>query len=131
MGTNTDIRLLMVSIGSSLVELDCADKLPEEGFLVKMPVFAPKPQAIKCVIEKLKSEFANGSPIAKEAICLCALLDKSYLLPTYFSKFDYKELKEQLKQVKKDDTYKTVRKMVDYVDSMTAAMIMMAYSTVF
>jgi len=93
------------AIGLSLAALGCADELPSQGLLKNKTKYAPKSEQVNLIIEKIRAELLEDGTITDETLCLTVLLDKSFILPDYFSKAESETLKKRLEEVRGSDTY--------------------------
>ncbi|MDR2567645.1 MAG: GPP34 family phosphoprotein [Bifidobacteriaceae bacterium] len=114
---------LFASFGQSLVAAGCATRSTEPGWFGEKARFAPRPQAVTRVIERVRAEVLEAGPIDDQTICLIALLDKSKLLKQYFSKVERGMLRERLRQARATGPYKSVGRVVDHVETMVAAIV--------
>lgn len=118
----TDKRLteLMNSIGKPLVDMNLAE-ISKPGILSSKIGYQPKKEALHSVIGKIRSEMLEEGEVTEDVAALVILLDKSKCLKEYFSKFEQKEMKEKLTAIVKTPSGKLVKQMVEYVESMMAA----------
>jgi hypothetical protein len=106
---------LMATIGASLAAANCADELTEQGLLKNKAKYAPKPEAVMRVIEKVCAEFLEESAATDETLCLAAFLDKSGLIRDYFSKVEKETLKKRLKEVRESEASASVKQVLDEI----------------
>lgn len=92
------------------------------GGLFHKALLIPNNDEVLKVIEKIRAEFLEEGSIQDETIVLGALLQKSSLIKNYFSKFESRKLKERLEEIKKSDAGSLVKEMVQYIDTIIAAM---------
>ena len=110
-------------LGVSLVEVGDAEMLSKKGFFRESMRCVPKPEAIKRIVRRIRAELLEGGTITEESICLVAFLDKSNLLRDYFSKFEAKDLKARLKEIKTQEPYSAIKKVIDDIEALYAAFI--------
>lgn len=108
------INELIDSIGNSLAELKCVT-VHSKGLLKKETYFIPESSAVDGVIQKIRTEIFENGILSDYVVALISLMDKSNQLKQYFSKDEKEELKVRLAEIKKDESYKLVNEMVDYV----------------
>ena len=71
----------------------------------------------------MRSELLENGEITDEVIALVVLLEKSRCLKTYFSDHERREIKNRLKEIVNSDEGKLVKRMVEYIETMTAVII--------
>lgn len=127
----TDKRLneLFDSIGASLEEMGLA-KAEKSGIWGNRKAFIPTTEAIHYVVDMIRAELLEEVEVTEDIAALVILLDKSKILKVYFSEYERKEIKKKLKEITNSDTGKIIKEMVDYVDNMITAMMVLivAYS---
>jgi hypothetical protein len=111
---------LIAAIGASLVAANCVDELPDRGLLKNKTKYAPKPEAVKQVIEKLRTEFFEDDVVPDATLCLAAFLDSGGLIREYFSKFERETLKKRLKEVRESDVSTSVKQALNESAAMYA-----------
>jgi hypothetical protein len=117
---------LLSSLGASLAAAGYADELGEQGLLHNKIRYAPKPEAVTRIIEKIRAEFLEDGTISDETLCLAALLDGSHLIKRYFSKVETDALKERLKELRESEAYASVREFLDSSAGALAAIVIAA-----
>jgi hypothetical protein len=110
---------LLSPIGNSLAAVGCVSELPKKGLLRKGTKYAPKPEVVTHIIEKIRMEFLENNVITDETLCLVALLDKSDIIRNYFSMAETTFLKKRMKEARKSAAHASVKKILDYVDDVT------------
>jgi len=101
--TEKRLRALLASIGTSLVDAQLADELPNQGLLSKTTKYAPKPEATAEVMNSIRDEVLGDEPITDETARLLFLLKCSGSLNKHFSKEERPTLKARLKEVEKSE----------------------------
>jgi len=104
---------LFPAIGISLVSLGCADEITSQGLLKSKERYAPKPEAVKLVIDKIRAELLENGNLADETLCLTVLLAKSFIIQDYFSKDESEQLKKRIDEVRTSDAYAIVKDIFD------------------
>ena len=61
--------------------------------------------------------------MADETVALVSLMEKSYRLKRYFSKYEARQLKARLREIRLTPSNQLVKQTVEYVDAMIAAII--------
>lgn len=107
---------LLEAVGSSLVEFGCVEEIPAQGIFSSRSLYAPKPEYTRQVIDKVRAELLGTNAIDSNTVILGALLAKTKILGSFFSKEEAKEIKDKLEQIKSDDSFKAVKKALDYLD---------------
>lgn len=95
------------------------------GLFKNKDAFVPKKEVVTGIIEKIRAELLEDGEISKEAAALTALMDTSGYLNEYFSKFERKELKEKLKEIKNSEAGTLAKEMVQYIDKLMASFYML------
>ncbi len=80
----------------------------------------PEPQAVQRVVDKIRAEFLEDGALSEDVVVLTALLQESGLLKQYFSKYETDTLKVRLQEVKQNEAYAIVAKMIDDIELMMA-----------
>lgn len=117
---------LMQAIGQSLAEAGCATEIPEQGLFGSKVRYAPNQACTDQVVEGIRAELLGAQPVEKKTVIVTAFLSKSNLLRDYFSKDEVKAMKDKLDQIKKDDTYKTVKQALDHLEAIIAVILLSA-----
>lgn len=120
--TDKALKRLMKSVKDSLEEKGMLTKI-KVGLVNKKETLIPSKEARTGVIEKIRAELLEEGEITEEAVILTVLLDKADSLKEYFSKYEQKELKEKLKEIRKSSWGQKVTKMTDHIEMMIACMI--------
>jgi hypothetical protein len=111
------------AIGISLVESGDADETSSGNNRKQTKKYLPKRQSVQQVVEKIRSEILEDKEVCEETICLLAFLEKSNMLRDYFSKFEANDLKARIKDIKKSDSYASIKKVIDDLEAMVTALI--------
>jgi len=83
----------------SLLESGCADEIPCNKPKKKIRI-KPKPEALKEIVNNLRSEMLSDEELFVDTILLATLLDASGKIGNYFSRFERNDLKKRLKEVR-------------------------------
>ena len=70
------------------------------GLINKKEEYAPSKEARTAVVEKIRAELLEDGEITEDVVILTALLDKANCLKEYFSKFEQKELKNRMQEIR-------------------------------
>ena len=111
------------ALGASLVESGDAERQSRKGFFRETVRCVPKQETIKRIVKRIRTEVLDDGVITEETICLVAFFDKSGLLRDYFSKFEAKDLKARLKEIKTQEPYSTIKKVIDDIEALYAVFI--------
>lgn len=109
------ITQLMDDIMDSLHKASMLEET-KAGFMHNKISYCPKRDAITIIIDKIRSEIMEDGNISDEVAILTLVLDRSNLLKTYFSKFEQKELKQQLAKFLDLPEGKIIKDMVAYIE---------------
>jgi hypothetical protein len=110
-------------IGDSLVKINAVAVETDKGFLGAGKKYYPIEAEKMKVIEKIRAEFLESGALSEETIILTALLQKQGLLTDYFSKIENKLLRERLKEMKAKESYKEIKRIIDYIEAVWIAII--------
>jgi len=113
------MKKLISDIGNSLDKADCVCT-ESGGIFGTKSCFIPNAKEVDKVIQKIRAELLDDGEISEETVALVSLLDKSKLLKKYFSKYESKQLKNRLQDIKKTSSNLLVKQMVEYVETMVA-----------
>ena len=106
---------LRSAIGLSLVNSGHAIELTGKGLIEGNARYAPKPETVKPIIEKIRAEFLEDGNITNETICLAALLDGSRIIGDYFSKFEADELKKRLEEIRNSEAFSMLNDVLERI----------------
>ena len=96
--TDARLKVLLASIGASLVEAGCVNELIEQDS--KKPVkYAPKPEAVAQIMSGVREEVLGQSTVSEETARLAFLLLASGSLKQHFSKEERPALKARMKEI--------------------------------
>lgn len=129
----------VMSMGARMREFigEIGDTLAAEGLAEKgkgglfgpkvtyIPVKSYKDQLIEAVKDIVKTE-DEFSPRDMAFLCI---LQETHNLNQYFSKYESQEIKDKLKEIKKNPQNKQLAEMVNYVNSMTAVIAALTVTT--
>lgn len=118
--TDKRIKELVYSVGGSLVKEGCA-KEESKGILVESLRFYPEEGCVDNVIQQFRAELLEEGEVSDDIAALTALLDTSGLLKQYFSKYESEQLRKRIKEVRESEQGTTVKKMMEYVETMIIA----------
>lgn len=75
--------------------------------------YVPNQTKVTSIIEKIRAEFLEEGVISDDTIILSALLDRSGIIKNYFSKVETAKLKERLEEIKNNESYTMIKKILD------------------
>jgi hypothetical protein len=117
---------LFMAIGASLYESGHADEFIKQGLLSDKLKYIPKEDSAKPIIKKVRDEFLEDDEMDDDTYCLAALLSRSEIIRDYFSKIESDTMKKRIKEVRKSEVCATINKIIDYVETAQAAVIIVA-----
>ena len=119
----TDKRMneLLAAVGGSLIALGLAEE-GKGGLFGTKAVWVPAREAVRSVVEELRSELLEEGPVTEDAAALTVLLDKGKCLKPYFSQFEQKEMRRKLKALLDAPEGRLVKAMVEHVETLMAAL---------
>jgi len=120
--TDKRIQKLLVDTGESLLTENIVTK-EKGGLLGNKEVYSPESMYKESLIATLKESITQKEELSIHDMALVSILQETQKLKQYFSKYEANTLKEKLKLMRKDPNNKALKEMIDYVDSMTAAMV--------
>lgn len=121
--TNKKLNALLEDVGETLVKEQVATS-EKGGLFGNSTCFITNPKEVDRVIQAIRAEILENGTMSDEMIALASLLEKSGQLQRYFSKYEKKQLKERIAEIRKDSSNKLVKEMVDYINSMIAVFAM-------
>ncbi|MCL1803067.1 MAG: GPP34 family phosphoprotein [Eubacteriaceae bacterium] len=121
---------LMSAIGSNLAASGHALELSKQSMRKEKITYAPRPEAVTRVIEKVRAEFLEDGIMEEETMHLASLLDKSTLIGDYFSKVETAALKKRLKEVRASEEYAFVNAFLEITESAVAVFIAVVAATI-
>ena len=113
-------KKLAEKIGESLCK-DGAAVEEKGGLFAPKRVFIPE-KAYKDELIGMIRSAVKEEEMAPRDVALVWLLQQTNCLKQYFSKHESDQLKQKLKEMKKDPQNKQLAEMIDYVSDMTAVM---------
>ena len=119
----TDRRMneLLAAVGGSLAALGMVEE-GKAGLLGTKAAYVPTREAVRSVVEELRSELLEEGPVTEDAAALTVLLDKGKCLKPYFSQFEQKEMRQKLKSLADSPEGQMVKAMVEHVETLMAAL---------
>lgn len=117
--TDKRIKLLIKDVGESLADLGYVT-VEHGGIFGKTPCFIPDKKIVDNIIQNIRAELLEDGIISDNIIALVSLLEKSNQIKKYFSKYEKDQLKKRLQEMKESGSYKLVKEMADYVDTLVA-----------
>lgn len=119
----TDRRMneLLAAVGGSLAALGMVEE-GKAGLLGTKAVYVPTREAVRSVVEELRSELLEEGPVTEDAAALTVLLDKGKCLKPYFSQFEQKEMRQKLKSLADSPEGQMVKTMVEHIETLIAAL---------
>lgn len=112
---NKRVCELLDSVGASLAEMGLSETT-KAGLFSGRKGCLPKEETITGVVDQMRAELLEEGEVTEDTLALTALLEKSGLLKGYFSKFEQKQLKGRLAEIKNSKTAMLIRQMVDYIE---------------
>lgn len=119
------INELIQSIEHSFLD-KAAFHVVNVGILKNKERMVPTKETRTLIIDKIHASLLKDGIITNEIAILIMLLDKSGYLKIYFSKFDQKNLKDQLKKLAESPDGNVIKMMIKYMDASTAIIAIMA-----
>lgn len=107
---------LLGGIGHSLVEANCATT-SVAGLFKKKELFFPNKESVENVVQKIRAEFLEEGEMTKDIVALASLLKAANVINDYFSKYEAKDFKERLRQIKESDENGMIKEMLDFIDA--------------
>lgn len=119
----TDRRMneLLAAVGGSLAALGMVEE-GKAGLLGTKAAYVPTREAVRSVVEELRSELLEEGPVTEDAAALTVLLDKGKCLKPYFSQFEQKEMRQKLKSLADSPEGQMVKAMVEHIETLIAAL---------
>ena len=119
----TDRRMneLLAAVGGSLAALGMVEE-GKAGLLCTKAAYVPTREAVRSVVEELRSELLEEGPVTEDAAALTVLLDKGKCLKPYFSQFEQKEMRQKLKSLADSPERQMVKAMVEHIETLIAAL---------
>lgn len=114
--TNKKLHGLVTDIGNSLALRDCVT-VEKGGIFRNKLSFIPNSDEVDRVIQKIRAELLESGTVSDETIALVSLLDKSKQIENYFSRYESKQLKVRLKEIRKTSSNQLLKQMMDHVEA--------------
>lgn len=121
-------KKLAEKIGESLCK-DGAAVEEKGGLFAPKRVFIPE-KAYKDELIGMIRSAVKEEEMAPRDVALVWLLQQTNCLKQYFSKHESDQLKQKLKEMKKDPQNKQLAEMIDYVSDMTAVMAVVVVTAI-
>lgn len=113
------LKKIFEDVGESLVEKQCVTS-KKGGLFGNSSCFVPNPKEVDHMVQAIRAEFLENGDLSEEIITLTSLLEKSGQIKRYFSKYEKKQLKERIEEIKKESTNQIVKEMLDSITTMIA-----------
>ena len=101
------VKELVSEYRASLIESGCADEITRMN--KKRPGFTPRMEAVKKIVDKIRAGLLSETALSTDVILLVTLLDAVGKASEYFSKFERKELKKRIKEVRESEAGALIR----------------------
>lgn len=75
------------------------------------------------LVQKIRAELLEDGNIDDNTLCLIILLDENKMLMSYFSEYEYKDIKEKIEKIyerKSTDKFKIIKKAITNVETFSA-----------
>ena len=120
--TNKKLNELLEELTNGLKVAGTVETV-KAGLLGNKEKYTPKKEVVTNIIEKIRAELLEDGEVSDEVIALTALLDNAGQLKDYFSKYEQKELKEKLNEIRTSDAGKTAKEAIEYIDALNSLII--------
>ena len=120
--TNKKLYALEDAVMESLKEADAVEPV-KAGLLGNRDGYAPKKDIVTGIIEKIRAELLEDGAISEDVIALTALMEKAGNLKDYFSKYEQKELKNRIEEIKKSEAGTLAKEMAQHIELLDMAAI--------
>lgn len=120
-------RELVEGIGETLCEEGAAVE-KEGGVFGPKRLFIPSKDYKEALVEELRTAVREDELTPRE-VALIYLLEEAKCLKQYFSKYESDQLKEKLKEIKKDPMNRRLAQMIDYVGDITDIITVLLVTT--
>lgn len=120
-------RELVEGIGETLCEEGAAVE-KKGGVFGPKRLFIPSKDYKEALVEELRTAVREDELTPRE-VALIYLLEEAKCLKQYFSKYESDQLKEKLKEIKKDPMNRRLAQMIDYVDDITDIITVLLVTT--
>lgn len=120
--TNKKLNQLMDGLMDSLKEADAVEPV-KTGIFGNKEGYAPKREAVTGIIEKIRAELLEDGEISEDVIALTALMQETGRLKDYFSKYEQKELKQKIADIKKSAAGTLAKEMAQRIEALEMAAI--------
>ncbi len=115
--TDKKLRELTDSIAQSLAEKDLSSEKAEMG------KYQPRKEEIFDITDNLRTELLRNDLPSKDAIVFADLLDRAGHLRVYLSKYEMKELKKRLNEIRKNKEESAVKKAIRQIDELVDTLV--------
>lgn len=120
--TDKAMKALVHSVKDSLKESGMMMQV-QVGLINKKEDYAPSKEARTAVVEKIRAELLEDGEITEDVVILTALLDKANCLKEYFSKFEQKELKNRMQEIRESSWGQEIKEMTEHIEILIACII--------
>lgn len=120
-------RELVEGIGETLCEKGAGVE-KKGGVFGPKRLFIPSKDYKEALVEELRTAVREDELTPRE-VALIYLLEEAKCLKQYFSKYESDQLKEKLKEIKKDPMNRRLAQMIDYVGDITDIITVLLVTT--
>ena len=122
--TSKNVKILLSDVKNSLMDNDCLTEKEAKTMFQHRTEIVVKENCVDAVIQKIRAEMLEDVEIDENTIALISLFHKTGILKNYFSKYEADQLKEKLKQIKREPKYKLIAEIIDHVEALFVAVIL-------
>ena len=95
-----------------MVKEQCATS-EKGGLFGNSTYFIVNPKEVDHVIQTIRAEILESGTMSEEMIALASLLEKSGHIKRFFSKYENKQVKERISEIRKESSNQLVKEVVD------------------
>ena len=120
------IYTFIQAIGDSLAEQNAVTIETSKKMLGGTKTkYLPVGSSVTHVIEKIRAEILEEGVMSDETVILAILLQKAGIIKDFFSKVESAQLKNRLKELKQNESYKDIAKVIEYIESIIAIAVIL------
>lgn len=122
------LKLIVDGVIEALISKECIEIETKAGLFKEKTIYHANEEIVNTIIKKIRSDFLVDGNVSDETTILTALLLESKILKNYFSNDETKQLEECIKQIKNSDARSFIKEILDDIEAMMVAIIVVASS---
>ena len=122
-GSNNNLKNVVNNLVEDLTKRQCIKIEKKEGLFKEKIIYIGNEKVINNVITKIREDILEGKDISAETMILATMIFWSKAHKDYFSKYDAKQIKEKVKEIKETEEYLFIKEILDDIHSILLTIV--------